>query len=227
MATALSYVFRSSASGKARATHLSFYSTISNLTRTNWKTGAHPAPQSLIQSEDDSAWPQPLKEAHDSPLPPSSDHPQQDAGKKRRSYRVVPIKTVTEPAAPEHRAHTRTMKERFPEGWAPPRKISREAMDALRELHRLDPEQFSTPSLASRFRISAEAVRRILKSKWEPSREQKIRMAQREKEGRERFFKARMEEEQKRYEADQQRYEDLREEAGLGVPKKKDALTFV
>ncbi|KDQ58615.1 hypothetical protein JAAARDRAFT_104693, partial [Jaapia argillacea MUCL 33604] len=68
-------------------------------------------------------------------------------------------------------AHRTTMKKTFPQGWAPPRKLSREAMDGLRALHYHDPEQFTTPVLAEKFRVSPEAVRRILRSKWEPSKE--------------------------------------------------------
>ncbi|EDR08216.1 uncharacterized protein LACBIDRAFT_148118, partial [Laccaria bicolor S238N-H82] len=71
----------------------------------------------------------------------------------------------------EWKAHRETIRKEFPGGWSPPRKLSREAMDGLRQLHHHDPEKFTTPLLAEKFRISPEAVRRILKSKWEPSRE--------------------------------------------------------
>jgi len=64
--------------------------------------------------------------------------------------------------------HRRALKQLFPNGWAPPRKVSRSAMDGIRELHRIDPEKFTTSILADRFRVSPEAVRRILKSKWVP-----------------------------------------------------------
>jgi len=50
-------------------------------------------------------------------------------------------------------------------------------MDGLRELHKFDPVKFSTPVLAERFRISPEAVRRILKSKWEPTPERRAQWA--------------------------------------------------
>jgi len=42
-------------------------------------------------------------------------------------------------------------------------------MDGLRTLHAHDPLTFSTPVLADKFKISPEAVARILKSKWRPS----------------------------------------------------------
>lgn len=76
-----------------------------------------------------------------------------------------------------HKAHRETIRKTFPEGWAPPRKLSREAMDAVRQLHRLDPKKFNTPMIADKFKISPEAVRRILKSKWEPSVERRAALA--------------------------------------------------
>jgi hypothetical protein len=89
------------------------------------------------------------------------------------------------PTPQAHRQHKLTIKKRFPEGWSPPKKLSRDAMDGLRELHRFDPQTFTTPLLASKFRISPEAVARVLKSKWQPTREQRIRLVQRERRTRE------------------------------------------
>ncbi|KAJ6543815.1 hypothetical protein B0H10DRAFT_1668915, partial [Mycena sp. CBHHK59/15] len=68
-------------------------------------------------------------------------------------------------------AHRASMKAAFPDGWNPPRKLSRDAMDGLRRLHAANPDTFSTPALAARFRISPEAVRRILRSAWAPPRD--------------------------------------------------------
>ncbi|KAF8320441.1 hypothetical protein DL93DRAFT_2045601, partial [Clavulina sp. PMI_390] len=65
-------------------------------------------------------------------------------------------------------AHKAAMKRSFPAGWNPPKKLSREAMEGLRALHGHDPETFTTAALATRFKISPEAVRRILRSKWKP-----------------------------------------------------------
>ncbi|KAA1472042.1 hypothetical protein DENSPDRAFT_742494, partial [Dentipellis sp. KUC8613] len=69
-------------------------------------------------------------------------------------------------------SHRASLRARFPDGWAPPRKLSRDAMAGLRSLHALDPETFTTPVLAEKFRVSPEAVRRILRSKWQPTKEQ-------------------------------------------------------
>ncbi|KNZ59522.1 uncharacterized protein VP01_1711g5 [Puccinia sorghi] len=69
---------------------------------------------------------------------------------------------------PHWQIHKEALRRNFPSGWNPPKKISRPAMALLRTLHRTDPHQFSLPVLADKFKISPEAVRRILKSKWEP-----------------------------------------------------------
>jgi len=84
------------------------------------------------------------------------------------------------PVPPKVIAHKEAMKHSFPDGWAPPRKVSREAMDGLRTLYRHDPNTFTTPVLAEKFKISPEAVRRILKSRWQPDEKRKAHMVEKE-----------------------------------------------
>lgn len=67
---------------------------------------------------------------------------------------------------PQWLKHRTTLRENFPTGWAPPKRISREAIDLLRVLQQSDPTLYTTPVLAERFKISPEAVRRILKSRF-------------------------------------------------------------
>jgi hypothetical protein len=81
------------------------------------------------------------------------------------------------------------MQKEFPSGWSPLRKLSREAMEGLRELHRFDPEKFSTPVLAEKFKISPEGVRRILKSRWTPSSEKRMKLVEKEREERSEHIK--------------------------------------
>ena len=50
--------------------------------------------------------------------------------------------------------------------WQPKKKISREAMDELRELRQANPEWYTPSRLADRYGISLEAVVRILHSKF-------------------------------------------------------------
>ncbi|KAJ5223836.1 Required for respiratory growth protein 9 mitochondrial [Penicillium chermesinum] len=61
------------------------------------------------------------------------------------------------------------LKEKFPTGWNPPKRLSPDALDGIRHLHQTDPARFTTAVLAEEFKTSPEAIRRILKSKWTPS----------------------------------------------------------
>jgi len=64
------------------------------------------------------------------------------------------------------------LREKFPEGWAPRKKLSPDALAGIRALHQQFPNEYTTPVLAEKFQVSAEAIRRILRSKWEPSPEE-------------------------------------------------------
>ena len=107
------------------------------------------------------------------------------------------------------------MQKEFPAGWNPPRKVTREAMEGIRQMHRLDPATFTTPVLAEKFRISPEAVRRILKSRWEPPREKRLKIAEREREDRAAYFRSKRE--QERMEA---------QEVAEARKIRRDGLTF-
>ncbi|KAH0287740.1 hypothetical protein KCU62_g5715, partial [Aureobasidium sp. EXF-3399] len=58
------------------------------------------------------------------------------------------------------------------QNWNPRKRISPDALAGIRALHAKSPETFSTAVLAEHFKITPEAVRRILKSKWQPSEEE-------------------------------------------------------
>ncbi|KAL4910101.1 hypothetical protein BDW74DRAFT_173570 [Aspergillus multicolor] len=84
--------------------------------------------------------------------------------------------TSAEPKPPRRREeweiHKEALKKKFPNGWAPLKKLSPDAMEGIRHLHHVAPDQFTTAILADEFKVSPEAIRRILKSKWRPSGEQ-------------------------------------------------------
>ncbi|KAH9939920.1 hypothetical protein B0H21DRAFT_780458 [Amylocystis lapponica] len=170
------------APSSAARTFINFYSTVSGLSRKKWRTGSHPAPPSLVKDDYDSI------QADD------------DAEPERVAPKFLRRKPSKIPTPHEFAAHRMTMKSAFPQGWMPPRKISREAMDGMRSMHAVDPSVLSTAVLAEKFRISPEAVRRILKSKWEPTREQRVRMAERERRSREQWIRQRREEERRKHE---------------------------
>ncbi|KAF4551978.1 Neugrin-like protein [Elsinoe fawcettii] len=58
------------------------------------------------------------------------------------------------------------------QGWQPRKRISPDAIAGVRSLNANDPVIYSTDRLADFFQISPEAVRRILKSKWQPNEKQ-------------------------------------------------------
>jgi hypothetical protein len=64
-------------------------------------------------------------------------------------------------------------------------------MDGLRALHAHDPDTFTTPVLADKFRVSPEAVRRILRGKWQPTPEQRVRLLERERRHRQELIRSR------------------------------------
>ena len=65
------------------------------------------------------------------------------------------------------------------EGWNPRKKLSPDAIDGIRALHAQYPDEYPTPVLAQKFKISPEAIRRILKSKWRPDANQQIERKER------------------------------------------------
>jgi hypothetical protein len=74
------------------------------------------------------------------------------------------------------------LKEKFPDGWKPRKRLSPDALAGIRALNAQFPEVYTTSTLASRFEVSPENIRRILKSKWQPN-------ADEEKGRQERWFK--------------------------------------
>lgn len=64
------------------------------------------------------------------------------------------------------------LKQKFPEGWRPPKRLSPDALEGIRVLHQQFPDMYTTEALAAKFEVSPEAIRRILKAKWEPTAEE-------------------------------------------------------
>lgn len=67
----------------------------------------------------------------------------------------------------------KALSEKFgPTGWLPRKRLSPDALEGIRALHAQYPDKFTTPILADQFKVSPEAIRRILKSKWRPKDEE-------------------------------------------------------
>ncbi|XWW98507.1 hypothetical protein V2A60_006507 [Cordyceps javanica] len=67
------------------------------------------------------------------------------------------------------RIQKEAMKAKFPEGWKPHKRLSPDALAGIRALNAQFPDVYTTQTLASKFAVSPEAIRRILRSKWVPS----------------------------------------------------------
>ncbi|KAI1376076.1 hypothetical protein F4677DRAFT_420228 [Hypoxylon crocopeplum] len=85
-------------------------------------------------------------------------------------------KKETDEWIPPKREHWQIQKsalrEKFPEGWSPRKRLSPDALDGIRALHSQFPEDYTTEVLAEKFEVSPEAIRRILRSKWTPNPEE-------------------------------------------------------
>ncbi|KAK0674751.1 hypothetical protein QBC41DRAFT_309484 [Cercophora samala] len=90
-------------------------------------------------------------------------------------------KDKTKEEMEQWRIQRQALKEKFPEGWMPRKKLSPDALAGIRALNAQFPEQYTTAKLAEKFQVSPEAIRRILKSSWTPD-------AQEEEERQERWF---------------------------------------
>lgn len=91
-----------------------------------------------------------------------------DLNKEKKADRTAKVPRPKK--KPEHwQVQKEALQKKFPAGWNPPKKLSPDALDGIRHLHASDPERFTTAVLAEEFKVSAEAIRRILKSRWKPS----------------------------------------------------------
>ncbi|KAI0181485.1 hypothetical protein GGR52DRAFT_40515 [Hypoxylon sp. FL1284] len=61
------------------------------------------------------------------------------------------------------------LQKKFPEGWAPRKRLSPDALEGIRALHAQFPETYTTEVLAGKFAVSPEVIRRILRSHWTPT----------------------------------------------------------
>jgi hypothetical protein len=78
----------------------------------------------------------------------------------------------TPPAREQWQIDKAALSKKFPNGWNPQKRLSPDAIDGIRALHAQMPERYTTEALSQEFGVTAEAIRRILKSKWSPSPEE-------------------------------------------------------
>lgn len=53
--------------------------------------------------------------------------------------------------------------------WSPRKRLSPDSLEGIRALHAQYPDKYTTAELADQFKVSPDAIRRILKSKWRPN----------------------------------------------------------
>ncbi|KAI1136689.1 hypothetical protein F5Y05DRAFT_101539 [Hypoxylon sp. FL0543] len=103
--------------------------------------------------------------------------------KRLKIFKEEPKKGEEDSERPTKKEHWQiqksALKEKFPEGWSPRKRLSPDALDGIRALHSQFPEDYTTEVLAEKFQVSPEAIRRILKSKWQPNPEEEIRRQER------------------------------------------------
>ncbi|KAB5582535.1 hypothetical protein GE09DRAFT_1075387 [Coniochaeta sp. 2T2.1] len=117
--------------------------------------------------------------------PEGEDRKARNTGKARRPKREArqarDSDNTTEPPPKKEpwQLQKAALKEKFPEGWSPRKRLSPDALAGIKALHQQFPEEYTTDVLADKFEVSPEAIRRILKSKWEPAPEDEIERQER------------------------------------------------
>ena len=106
-------------------------------------------------------------------------HAAQARAAARAAAKAAPPKKPAAPPEPDPRPpkpawalQKAALAARFPDGWVPRKRVSPDALAGVRALHASDPVAYSTPTLAAHFKISPEAIRRILRSKWTPNEQE-------------------------------------------------------
>ena len=81
---------------------------------------------------------------------------------------------------PEWHRHKLALRQKFGNStWNPQKRLSPDALEGIRELHEQSPDKYTAPILAEHFKISHEAIRRILKGRWRPNDGEKLERRER------------------------------------------------
>lgn len=123
--------------------------------------------------------------AHESAIVSLTESPEEirESSKKSKDRKATDKDKKLEPAKKTLKKKTKkkpegwqiqkgALEKKFPAGWNPPKKLSPDALEGIRHLHATAPDRFTTAVLAEEFKVSPEAIRRILKSRWKPSEDE-------------------------------------------------------
>lgn len=123
--------------------------------------------------------------SEDQQTPSRTPRKQRDPNSKRKRDRAAKAE-ATDPEKPKKKwepwqLQKKAIKEKLADKgpWNPRKRLSPDALDGIRHLHKTQPDKFTTPVLAEYFKVSPEAIRRILKSKWQPSDKEEEERARR------------------------------------------------
>ena len=113
----------------------------------------------------------PTTQGHRSWTPSPSTQPTQPTPAQSTPPSNDPSASETHAKLEPWRVQKAALKTKFADtgGWNPRKRLSPETIDGIRHLHESQPEKHSTEALAKEFKISPEAIRRIVKSRWRPS----------------------------------------------------------
>ncbi|KAK1534321.1 mitochondrion organization and biogenesis protein [Colletotrichum costaricense] len=101
--------------------------------------------------------------------------PFEKGGKQATSRGPLEEQPDEEPAKPKRenwQLQKEALKKKFPDGWNPRKRLSPDAIAGIKALHAQFPEEYDLKTLADKFQMSPEAIRRILRSKWQATPEE-------------------------------------------------------
>ncbi|KGQ07176.1 Required for respiratory growth protein 9 [Beauveria bassiana D1-5] len=87
----------------------------------------------------------------------------------REQWQIQKNEVTRPPKREPWQIQKEALKAKFPEGWRPHKRLSPDALAGIRALNAQFPDVYTTRTLAEKFAMSPEAIRRILKSKWTPT----------------------------------------------------------
>lgn len=97
----------------------------------------------------------------------------EDSQKQTKGKDVAAAKPPRKPKRETWQVQKEALDHKFGEqSWNPRKRLSPDTLDGIRAIHASDTVAYSTEILSQHFKVTPEAIRRILKSKWRPNDEE-------------------------------------------------------
>lgn len=136
-------------------------------------------PRRTVEGKPEGKSPRDKDEGVDKPASQDSRPWKSYDGTERTDHAKPPPKASRNPLVekpkqekPAWKVQKEALKEKFPEGWKPRKRLSPDALAGIRALNAQFPGHYTTSTLAQKFEVSPENIRRILKGSWKPSAEE-------------------------------------------------------